>query len=40
LIVEFIARGDAMTQMLLRNRPDQYQDYNEEIFERLCGSRL
>ena len=39
LIIEFVTAGDAMAQMLLRNKTDQYQDYTIAEFERLVAKR-
>jgi hypothetical protein len=33
LVIEFVSREDEMVQMLLRNKDDQYADYQPEIFE-------
>jgi hypothetical protein len=34
LVIEFVRRGDPMVQKLLRNKADQYADYDEAAFER------
>ena len=39
LIIEFVTAEDAMAQMLLRNKVDQYQDYTIAEFERLVSAR-
>jgi SAM-dependent methyltransferase len=33
LVIEFITKEDAMVQTLLRNKEDNYSDYNKEFFE-------
>ena len=33
LVIEFITKEDAMVQTLLRNKEDNYSDYNKEYFE-------
>ncbi|HSR67210.1 MAG TPA: methyltransferase [Acidobacteriota bacterium] len=33
LIIEFVSKEDPMAQALLRNKPDQYRDYNQALFE-------
>ncbi|MFO1095097.1 MAG: class I SAM-dependent methyltransferase [Planctomycetaceae bacterium] len=40
LVIEFVAKEDPQTQILLRNRPDQYADYKVESFERLLSERF
>lgn len=37
LIIEFVSREDPMVKLLLRNKPDDYSDYNEALFERLLS---
>lgn len=39
LIIEFVSAEDAMAQMLLRNKANQYQDYTIGEFERLVSAR-
>ena len=39
LIIEFVTAEDAMAQMLLRNKTNQYQDYTIGEFERLVSAR-
>jgi len=34
LLIEFVERDDEMVEGLLRNRDDQYFDYNPTCFER------
>ncbi len=33
LVIEFVTKQDPMVQTLLRNKPDQYDDYRQETFE-------
>ena len=33
LIIEFVGREDGMVERLLRNRHDQYHDYQLDVFE-------
>lgn len=40
LIIEFVGKDDPQTQVLLRNRPDQYPDYTLESFERLLSEQF
>lgn len=37
LVIEFVTREDEMVQTLLRNKADQYSDYNTEYFEACLG---
>ncbi len=37
-VIEFVTMKDAMVQMLLRNRVNQYEDYTAEEFERLASA--
>jgi len=37
LIIEFVSATDDMSQMLLRNKVNQYEDYTEERFEQLVA---
>lgn len=34
LVIEFVEKNDAMVQQLLRNKRDNYDDYDPELFER------
>ena len=34
LVIEFVGKDDAMVQQLLRNRRDNYADYDPELFDR------
>jgi ribosomal protein L11 methylase PrmA len=40
LVVEFVDKNDPQTQILLRNRADQFGDYTLENFERLLSRRF
>jgi hypothetical protein len=40
LVIEFIAKKDPMVQRILRNRVDQYADYDQELFERLLTEKF
>ena len=39
LVIEFVAKDDPMVQALLRNKADQYSEYDLGIFRRLLASR-
>jgi hypothetical protein len=39
LVIEFVTREDPMVGVLLRNKEDQYADYQLEAFERYLASR-
>ncbi len=34
VVIEFVGKDDPMVQTLLRNKPDQYEDYRQDFFER------
>jgi SAM-dependent methyltransferase len=38
-VIEFVTREDGMVKTLLRNREDQYADYNLDVFERELARR-
>jgi len=38
LVIEFVTKDDPMLKVLLRNKEDQYQDYELDHFERCLGS--
>ncbi len=38
LVIEFVSKDDPMVEVLLRNKEDQYQDYELDHFERCLGS--
>lgn len=38
LVIEFVGKGDPMVKRLLRNKPDVYDDYEIEVFEK-CMAR-
>jgi SAM-dependent methyltransferase len=40
LVIEFVTRDDTMVKRLLRNKDDQYTDYNLEHFERCLARRF
>jgi hypothetical protein len=40
LVIEFVTRDDSMVQGLLRNREDQYSDYDQATFERCLSLRF
>ena len=40
VVIEFVGRDDEMVQILLANREDQYQDYDEKNFYNLLSSRF
>ena len=40
LIIEFVTREDPMVEALLRNKDDQYDDYDEQVFERELAARF
>jgi SAM-dependent methyltransferase len=40
LIIEFVTRDDPMVKTLLRNKEDQYADYQLEVFERELAARF
>jgi SAM-dependent methyltransferase len=40
IVIEFVGREDEMVQILLRNREDQYDDYNPATFRRLLENRF
>jgi hypothetical protein len=40
LIIEFVTRKDPMVVTLLRNKEDQYDDYDEQVFERELVARF
>jgi hypothetical protein len=40
LVIEFVTRQDPMVVTLLRNRDDQYADYDEQVFERELAARF
>lgn len=37
LVIEFVTKADPMVQTLLRNKPDQYEDYQQDYFEKCLG---
>jgi hypothetical protein len=37
LVIEFVSRDDEMVETLLRNKDDQYDDYQPDVFERLLS---
>ena len=39
LVIEFVTKDDSMVQALLRNKADQYSDYDLRIFRRLLANR-
>ncbi len=40
LVIEFVRRDDPMVRTLLRNRDDQFTDYDENVFEKALASRF
>lgn len=40
LLVEFVSKQDPMARGLLRNKPDQYAEYEQPTFERLLSRRF
>jgi SAM-dependent methyltransferase len=40
LVIEFVSREDPMVQRLLRNKADEYADYNLEYFEEVLSNRF
>ena len=40
LVIEFVTRADPMVVTLLRNKDDQYADYDEQVFERELAARF
>jgi ribosomal protein L11 methylase PrmA len=40
LIIEFVTREDPMVKTLLRNKEDQYADYQLDVFERELAARF
>jgi precorrin-6B methylase 2 len=40
LVIEFVTRQDPMVVTLLRNKDDQYTDYDEQVFERELAARF
>jgi hypothetical protein len=40
LVIEFVTRKDPMVLTLLRNKDDQYADYDEQVFERELAARF
>ncbi|MBL8851642.1 MAG: hypothetical protein JNG89_18305, partial [Planctomycetaceae bacterium] len=40
LVIEFVDKQDPQTQLLLRNKPDQYADYTRESFEHLLSKHF
>jgi hypothetical protein len=40
LVIEFIGRNDEMTQTLLRNKDDQYDDYRRDVFEAVLSEHF
>jgi hypothetical protein len=40
LVIEFVSRQDPMVKTLLRNREDQYVDYDQGVFERELAARF
>jgi hypothetical protein len=40
LVIEFVTREDPMVATLLRNKDDQYADYDEGVFERELAERF
>jgi hypothetical protein len=40
LVIEFVDKQDPQTQLLLRNKPDQYADYTLASFEQLLSHRF
>jgi len=40
LVIEFVTRQDPMVVTLLRNKDDQYADYDEQVFERELTARF
>ncbi len=40
LVIEFVTKDDAMVKKLLQNKDDIYDDYEQEVFEKLLGHRF
>src|SRR5690606_32561971 len=40
LVIEFVSKDDEMVKTLLRNKDDQYGDYEQPAFERTLASRF
>jgi precorrin-6B methylase 2 len=40
LVIEFVTRQDPMVATLLRNKEDQYADYDRDVFERELAARF
>jgi SAM-dependent methyltransferase len=40
LVIEFVTREDPMVVALLRNKDDQYDDYDRQVFERELAARF
>ena len=40
LVIEFVTRKDQMVATLLRNKEDNYADYDEQVFERELAARF
>jgi ribosomal protein L11 methylase PrmA len=40
LVIEFVGRDDEMTETLLRNKDDQYDDYRRDVFEALLSEHF
>jgi hypothetical protein len=40
LVIEFVSRDDEMVETLLRNKDDQYDDYQLEVFETLLSEHF
>jgi SAM-dependent methyltransferase len=40
LVIEFVTRDDPMVRALLRNKDDQYTDYDQALFDRELASRF
>jgi hypothetical protein len=39
-VIEFVSRDDEMVETLLRNKDDQYDDYQLEVFETLLSEHF
>ncbi len=40
LVIEFVTKDDPMAKVLLRNKDDQYDDYELDNFEKVLASRF
>jgi len=40
LVIEFVTKADPMVKMLLKNKDDQYHDYELDNFERILASKF